>query len=64
MSNREFVLDVLNKLPEDPPINEIIRQTEFVAGVKEGLEQSEREEGISIDEIRELIKKWTSESSS
>jgi hypothetical protein len=43
MSNRDLVIDVLNKLPEDAPIQEIIRQIEFVSGVKEGREQSERD---------------------
>ena len=64
MSNRELIINVLNKLPEDAPIHEIIRQIEFVAGLKEALEQSEREEGISIEEVRELLEKWTSEASS
>jgi hypothetical protein len=64
MSNRELVIDLVKKLPEDTPLEEIVRQIEFVAGIKEGLDQSEREEGISIEEVRQLIEKWTSESSS
>ena len=64
MSNRELIINVLNKLPEDAPIHEIIRQIEFVAGLKVALEKSEREEGISIEEVRELLEKWTSEASS
>ena len=64
MSNREQVLDIVKKLPDDTPIDEIIRQIAFVTGMNEALEQSEREEGVSIEEVRDLLEKWTSESSS
>jgi hypothetical protein len=63
MSNRELVIEAVNKLPEDAPIEEMIRQIEFVAGVKEALDQSDREEGIPVEEARRLIKEWISESS-
>jgi hypothetical protein len=43
MSNREQVLDIVKKLPDDTPIEEIIRQIAFVTGMNEALEQSERE---------------------
>jgi predicted transcriptional regulator len=64
MSNRELVIDLVTKLPEDTSLEEIARQIEFIAGVKEGLEQSDREEGISAEEVRHLLKTWTSKSSS
>jgi predicted transcriptional regulator len=63
MSNRELVIDVLNKLPEDAPIEEILEKIEFVAGIKEGLEQSERGEGVSPEEARRLMREWISKSS-
>ena len=64
MSNREQVIDIVKKLPDDTPIEEIIRQIAFVTGMNEALDQSEREEGVSIEEVRDLLEKWTSESSS
>jgi predicted transcriptional regulator len=63
MSNRELVIDVVSKLPADTPIEEIVRQIEFAAGVNEGLEQAKRGEGIPVEEARRLIKEWISESS-
>ena len=63
MSNRELVIDLLNKMPEDAPLEEIIERIAFVAGVKEGIAQSERGEGVSIDEARKLLREWASESS-
>jgi hypothetical protein len=63
MSNRELVIDLVKKLPEDTPLEEIVRQIEFVAGVNEALDQAKRGEGIPAEEARRLIKEWISESS-
>ena len=63
MSNRELVIDLVNKLPADTPLEDIVREIEFVAGIKQGLAEARRREGISIEEARELVKEWTSESS-
>ncbi len=64
MSNRELVIEAMKKLPDDAASDEIMRQVQFVLGMNEALEQSDREEGISIEEVHELLEKWTSESSS
>jgi len=63
MSNRELVIDLVKKLPADTPLKDIVREIEFVAGIQEGIEQSNRGEGITIDEARRLIKTWTLKSS-
>lgn len=63
MSNRELVMDLVSKLPEDMPLEDIARKIEFVAGVKEALAQSDRGEGISLEEAEKLIKQWATESS-
>jgi hypothetical protein len=63
MSNRELVIDLVKKLPPDTPLKDIVREIEFVAGIQEGIEQSNRGEGISLDEARRLIKTWTLKSS-
>ncbi len=63
MSNRELVIDLINTLPENTPLQDIAREIEFVAGVKEAIAQSDRGEGVSVDEARRLLKVWTSKSS-
>ncbi len=63
MSNREPVIDLVKKLPADTPLEETVRKIEFVAGIKQGLAEARRREGISVDEARQLIKEWTSKSS-
>ena len=58
MSNRQIVIDLVQKLPDDTSLHEIAREVEFVAGVREGFEQLERGEGVSAEEVRKLIPSW------
>jgi hypothetical protein len=59
MSNRELVIDLINKLPEDTPLADIAREIEFVAGVNEAIAESDRGDGVLAEEARLLIKEWT-----
>jgi len=58
MSNREIVIDLLARLPEDAPLEEIAREIEFLAGVRTAREQAHRREGIPADEARKLVDAW------
>ena len=58
MSNREIVIDLLAKLPEDAPLEEIAREIEFLAGIRTAREQAQRREGIPADEARKLVDAW------
>jgi len=62
MSNRELVIDLVSKLPEDTSLEAILDEIEMVAGIKRGLAQAKRREGISIEKARLLVKEWSSES--
>ncbi len=63
MSNRELVIDVVNKLPENTPLKEIIRELAYIDGVNEALAQSDRGQVVSIEEARQRLKTWTQKSS-
>lgn len=63
MSNRELVIELVNKLPEDTPLEDIVRQIEFLAGIQEGVAQAKRKEGISAEQARQLVHEWTTKSS-
>jgi len=63
MSNRELVIDLVRKLPEDTSLENIAREIEFVAGVKEAIAQADRGEGMPIEDVEKLIKQWAAESS-
>jgi predicted transcriptional regulator len=62
MSNRERVPSFPNSIWERPlgAKNEIIRELAYFAGINEALAQSERGEGVPVEEARRLLKSWTS----
>ena len=59
MSNKEVVSDLLSRLPDDVSLQQIAREVEFIAGVREGLEHLDRGEGIAIEKVERLIESWT-----
>lgn len=59
MSNKVVVAHLLARLPEDVSLERIAREIEFVAGVREGLDQLDRGEGIGIAEVEKLIASWS-----
>ena len=61
MSNREIVLDLVNRLPEETSLHEIAREIEFIAGVKEGFEEIQSGQGIPIQDLRNLMQTWIAE---
>jgi hypothetical protein len=58
MSNREIVMDLLAKLPEDAPLEQIAREIEFLAGIRTARGQARRREGIPAEDARKLIDTW------
>jgi predicted transcriptional regulator len=59
MSDKESVLELVNRLPADLSLREILREIEFVAAVKEGLDQIDRGQGISIESVEQMMAAWT-----
>ena len=58
MSNKQIVKDLLDRLPDEASLLDIARELEFVAGVREGIEQADRGEHISADELRAQLRQW------
>lgn len=58
MCAKEIVLALLQRLPPDVSLREIAREIEFVAGVREGFEQLDRGESVSLEEVRMMLPKW------
>jgi len=58
MSNKEIVEDLLQRLPENASLQDIAREIEFVAAVREGLAELDRGEGIPIEEVERELPSW------
>ena len=61
MSDRELVIDLVSKLPEDTPLAEIAREIELLAGLREARAQARRGEGIPVADARKLVEAWASQ---
>lgn len=58
MSTREAVQTILRSLPPDVSLHEVAREIEFIAGVREGLAELDRGEGIPVNEVRRELRTW------
>ena len=60
MSNREIVMELVSKLPENTPLEQIAREIELLAGINKGREEARRGEGIPAEDARKLVNSWAS----
>ena len=60
MSNREIVIELIKKLPEDTPLQDIAREIELIAGLRKAREEAARGEGVSPERAKELVDSWVS----
>jgi sRNA-binding protein len=60
MSSKEIVKELLEKLPEEASLTEIAHEIEFIAGVREGVAELDRGEGLTAEQLRDRLRSWTS----
>jgi hypothetical protein len=58
MSSRELVIDLVNKLPENASLADIVREIELLAGIEKARWQARRGEGIPAEDARQLVDAW------
>ena len=63
MSNREMVMELVSKLPEDAPLDEIARQLELLIGIQAARDQARRNEGTPAEDAHQLVDAWAAQSS-
>ena len=54
MSDKEAVLELVNRLPATVSLREILREIEFIEAIKEGLSEIDQGQGLSIDSVEQL----------
>ncbi|MDF5719690.1 MAG: hypothetical protein PUP91_04190 [Rhizonema sp. PD37] len=59
MSDKEAVIELVKRLPPDVSLREIVREIEFIAAVKEGLNEIDLGKGVSIEAVEQMIEAWT-----
>ena len=58
MNTKEIVSELLERLPEDVSLQDVAREIEFIAAIREGFESHDREGGIGIEEARARVSSW------
>jgi predicted transcriptional regulator len=58
MSNKQIVEDLLQRIPEGASLHDIAREIEFVAAVRQGLDELDRDERIPIEEVERELPSW------
>jgi predicted transcriptional regulator len=60
MSDKQLVLDSIQRLPEDASLEVISERVEFLAALNKGLDQIERGQTIPHDEVKRQLASWLS----
>ena len=60
MSNRDLAIDLIQKMPEDTPLEEIAHEIQLLAGIKIARVQAQKGEGIPAEDARKLVDSWAS----
>jgi hypothetical protein len=55
---REKVIEVVNDLPQEFNLEELIERLVFVEKVEQGLKQLDEGKTVSHGQVKEMIKKW------
>jgi predicted transcriptional regulator len=58
MTEKEIVLETIRGLPDNCSIDEIAERIEFMAAVQKGLDQLDRGEGVSHEEVKKQLASW------
>jgi hypothetical protein len=59
VTNKQLVANLLDRLPDDVSLQEIAREIMFISGVREGLDQLERGDGLALADVEKLFASWT-----
>ncbi|WP_042725205.1 hypothetical protein [Chthoniobacter flavus] len=59
MSGKEIVRDLLERLPDNVSLHEIAQKIEFLAAVRQGLDEVTWGERIPIEEIEGELPAWS-----
>jgi predicted transcriptional regulator len=60
MSDKQLVLDSIERLPEDASLDAIAERVEFLAAIRKGFDQIERGQTIPHDEVKRQLATWLS----
>ncbi len=61
MSDKEAVIELVKRLPSEVSLREILREIEFIAAVKEGLNEIDRGQWVSVEAVEKMMETWATQ---
>ena len=58
MTNKEIVQDLLRRIPDDTSLQDIARELEFIAAVRQGLSDLDNGNSVPIEEVERELSSW------
>ena len=58
MTNKEIVQDLLRRMPDDASLQDIARELEFIAAVRQGLVELDNGDSVPIEEVENELPSW------
>ncbi len=58
VSTKQIVQDLLERLPDNVSLHDVAREIDFIAAVRQGLAEIERDERIPIEEVERELPTW------
>ena len=60
MSDKELALDSIQRLPADARLETIAKRLEFLAAIRKGVDQIDRDETVPHEEVKRQLATWLS----
>ena len=60
MSDKEFAIETIERLPDDANLEAIAQRLDFIAGIRKGLDQIKKGETIPHEEVKRQLATWLS----
>ena len=60
MSDKQLVVELLHRLPEDAKLQDIGKEIDFLAAIREGEEQADRGEVVPHEQVKREFASWIS----
>jgi len=58
MTNKEIVQDLLRRIPDETSLEDIAKELEFIAAVRQGLSELDNGDSVSIEEVEKELPSW------
>ena len=58
MTDKEIVQDLLRRVPDNASLQEIARELEFIAAVRQGLTELDSGQTFTIEEVEQELPSW------